>query len=148
MSRRCRVGVPKPNNGGLFRLFCTESSFINPATVSHLSRLCGPQNGTAGKTVDRRGPQKMPAVTSKTVHTLPDGEYLISDNLYLRVRGTSRSFIFRYISPATKSRRKISLGSVRKIPIADARDEAARCRLFGLDDRSRTCVPGDHRCSF
>lgn len=36
----------------------------------------------------------MPAVTSKTVHTLPDGEYLISDNLYLRVRGTSRSFIF------------------------------------------------------
>lgn len=140
MSRRCPVGVPKPNNGGLFRLFCTASSFINPATVSHLSRLCGPhfgpQNGTAGKTVDRRGPQKMPAVTSKTVHTLPDGEYLISDNLYLRVRGTSRSFIFRYISPAKKSRRKISLGSARKITIADARDEAARCRLLlskGID---------------
>lgn len=98
MSRRCPMGVPKPNNGGLFCLFCTASSFINPATVSHLSRLCGPhfgpQNGTTGKTVDRRGPQKMPAVTSKTVHTLPDGEYLISDNLYLRVRGTSRSFIF------------------------------------------------------
>lgn len=122
MSRRCPVGVSKPNNGGLFRLFCTASSFINPATVSHLSHLCGPQ--------------KMPAVTSKTVHTLPDGEYLISDNLYLRVRGTSRSFIFRYISPAQKSRRKISLGSARKITIADARDEAARCRLLlskGID---------------
>lgn len=79
MSRRCPMGVPKPNNGGLFRLFCTASSFINPATVSHLSRLCSsilaPKMELQGKLSIvvapkrcQQSPQK-PSIPSRTGNT-------------------------------------------------------------------------------
>lgn len=79
----------------------------------------------------------MATVTTRNINTLPDGEHLAADNLYLTVRGPSRSFVFRYVSPSGV-RRKMSLGSVRKISLADARAEADRCRVIlakGLDPK-------------
>lgn len=83
------------------------------------------------------GPQTMSTVTTRNVNTLPDGEHLAADNLYLTVRGPSRSFVFRYVAPSGV-RRKMSLGSVKKISLADARAEADRCRVIlakGLDPK-------------
>ena len=79
----------------------------------------------------------MSTVTTRNVNTLPDGEHLAADNLYLVIRGASRSFVFRYVAPSGV-RRKMSLGSVKKISLAEARAEADRCRVIlakGLDPK-------------
>ena len=81
----------------------------------------------------------MPTVTIKNLHTLPDGEHPAADNLFLRVRGKSRVFIFRYVSPVDGSRRKLSIGPVTRMPLPEARNEAARCRLLlakGIDPKA------------
>lgn len=79
----------------------------------------------------------MPNVTTRNLNTLPDGEHYAADNLFLLVRGNSRSFIFRYVAPSG-ARRKLSIGSAKKIGLADARAEADRCRVIlakGLDPK-------------
>lgn len=81
----------------------------------------------------------MPTVTAKNLHTLPDGEHTVCDNLFLRVRGKSRVFIFRYVSPTDGTRRKLSIGPVTRMPLPEARNEAARCRLLlakGVDPKA------------
>lgn len=79
----------------------------------------------------------MASVTLRNVNSLPDGEHLAADNLYLVVRGSSRSFVFRYVAPSGV-RRKLSLGSTKKIGLTDARAEADRCRVIlakGIDPK-------------
>lgn len=79
----------------------------------------------------------MATVTTKNTFSLPDGEHLIADNLYLVVRGTSRSFMFRYVAP-NGARRRISMGPAKKISLAEARAEANRCRVLlakGIDPK-------------
>ena len=81
----------------------------------------------------------MPTVTAKNLQTLPDGEHTVCDNLFLRVRGKSRVFIFRYVSPTDGTRRKLSIGPVTRMPLPEARNEAARCRLLlakGVDPKA------------
>lgn len=80
----------------------------------------------------------MSAVTIKTVKTLPDGSHRIGDNLFLLVRGTSRIYVFRYTAP-DGTRRKLSLGSVARLPLADAKAEAKKCSVLlakGIDPQS------------
>lgn len=79
----------------------------------------------------------MPNVTTRNISTLPDGEHFAADNLYLLVRGSSRSFVFRYVSPSGV-RRRLSLGSAKKITLSEARAEADRCRVIlakGIDPK-------------
>jgi len=66
-------------------------------------------------------PGKLKSVSLKT---LPNGWHADGGNLYLFVRGNSRSWIFRYVSPNGK-RRHMSLGPLRATPLAGARKLAA-----------------------
>lgn len=48
-------------------------------------------------------------------------------------------FIFRYVSPTDGTRRKLSIGPVTRMPLPEARNEAARCRLLlakGVDPKA------------
>lgn len=78
-------------------------------------------------------------VTARTALTLPDGRYLVEQNLYLVVRrgGASRSYILRYTIHGI--RRDLSLGDPRSKPLVVARNEAARARLMvaqGMDPKA------------
>ena len=49
-------------------------------------------------------------------------------NLYLYVRGESREWVFRYTSPINNDRRKMGLGSLTSVGLADARRLAETLR--------------------
>lgn len=66
-------------------------------------------------------------ITAKSVFTVVDGTYTIAPNLYLRVRGTSRSFVFRYTDELGKRKDK-SLGSAKKLSLKDAKNLAIELR--------------------
>lgn len=54
--------------------------------------------------------------------------------------GLVRSWVFRYTSPTTKTRREMGLGSAESRSLADAREQAARLRLIvlnGLDPKEQ-----------
>jgi integrase len=72
-------------------------------------------------------------LTAREVTTLTDGMHKDGGNLFLRVRngGKARSWVFRYTFNG-RQRPPLSLGSVAKLSLADAREEARRCHLLLL----------------
>lgn len=54
---------------------------------------------------------------------LPDGDHADGGNLYLRVRGNSRTWLLRYKSP-NSSRTRMGLGSLSSVTLAQARSTA------------------------
>ena len=65
-------------------------------------------------------PHKLHAVM---LTKLPDGDHADGGNLYLRVRGNSRTWLLRYTSP-TGIRTRMGLGSLHVLKLADARTKA------------------------
>ena len=63
---------------------------------------------------------------------LPDGWHADGGNLYLFVRGTSRSWVFRYTAP-DGLRKNMGLGTLDAVPLARARIEAARLKAETTD---------------
>jgi integrase len=67
---------------------------------------------------------------------LPDGWHADGGNLYLFVRGFSRSWVFRYTSPDVgKLRRNMGLGSLEAVSLARARDLAREYRAMVKDPK-------------
>ncbi len=66
-------------------------------------------------------------VTTKNVFTLPDGRYGISENLSLRVRGNSRSYVFRFMAGGI--RKDKTLGTVDKLTLTEAKQLADEMRV-------------------
>jgi integrase len=64
-------------------------------------------------------------LTDLTIKTLGEGWHADGGNLYLFIRGTCRSWVFRYTSPDGK-RRNMGLGPYPAVKLAVARKEAAR----------------------
>lgn len=58
---------------------------------------------------------------------LPDGYHSDGGNLYLRVKGGSRSWVFRYTQ--NKIPHELGLGGLAYVPISEARKKAAQLRL-------------------
>lgn len=75
-------------------------------------------------------PGKLAPVTLKK---LPDGWHADGGNLYLLVRGTSRSWVFRYTSPTDNKRRNMGLGSLEAVSLARAREIAREYRSMVKD---------------
>lgn len=69
-------------------------------------------------------PGKLAAVSLKH---LKDGSYADGGNLYLIVRGNSKSWVFRFTSPSGK-RRRMGLGSLHSVSLSEARKRAAELR--------------------
>lgn len=65
-------------------------------------------------------------LTLKQVRTLGDGLHSDGGNLYLRVRGNSRSWIFRYRFDGNLT--DLGLGSVLRVPLSKAREKAQGIR--------------------
>ena len=68
---------------------------------------------------------KLSAVSLKK---LKDGWHADGGNLYLLVRGQSRSWVFRYVAPITKKRTNMGLGSLENFSLSEARQRAAAQR--------------------
>lgn len=68
---------------------------------------------------------KLAAVSLKK---LKDGFHADGGNLYLYVRGNSRTWVFNYTSPITQTRKKMGLGSLDSIGLAEARGIALTLR--------------------
>lgn len=68
-------------------------------------------------------------LTVRKVETLPPGVYCDGGNLYLWVRPTARSWIFRYKAPGAKKRRNMGLGSALTVTLARARAKAHAARV-------------------
>lgn len=62
-----------------------------------------------------------------TLKKLPDGWHADGGNLYLFVRGVSRSWVFRYVGPDGK-RKNMGLGSLEAVTLAQAREHAKQLR--------------------
>ena len=69
-------------------------------------------------------PAKLSAVSLKH---LKDGCHADGGNLYLLVRGESKSWVFRFTSP-TGERRRMGLGPLHAVSLADARKRATELR--------------------
>lgn len=66
---------------------------------------------------------------------LPDGWHADGGNLYLLVRGSSRSWVFRYTSPEG-SRRNMGLGPLEAVSLARARELARKYRTQVRDPQN------------
>lgn len=77
-------------------------------------------------------------VTAKNIFKLPDGKHAVAPNLNLVVRGSSRSFVFRYMVDG--KRKEKSLGPASKLTITQAKDMAERFRV-GLADGVAPVTP-------
>lgn len=72
--------------------------------------------------------------SKKEMMALPDGKYLIEPNLYLRVMKNCRIYLFVY--SYAQARKEISLGSISKVSISIARQQANKCKVLlsqGID---------------
>ena len=69
-------------------------------------------------------PTKLAAVSLKH---LKDGSHADGGNLYLIVRGNSKSWVFRFTAPSGE-RRRMGLGSLHAVSLAEARKRAAELR--------------------
>lgn len=65
-------------------------------------------------------------LNQKSVKTLPNGFHADGGNLYLRVAGNARSWVFRFAWEG--NRHDLGLGSAWLVPLADARKKAAQLR--------------------
>lgn len=77
-------------------------------------------------------------VTAKNLFKLPDGRHPVAPNLILVVRGSSRSFVFRYTLAG--KRREKSLGPASKITVSQAKELAEKFRV-GLADGTAPITP-------
>ena len=77
-------------------------------------------------------------VTAKNIFKLPDGKHPVAPNLNLVVRGTSRSFVFRYMLGG--KRKEKSLGSANTITISQAKEMAEKFRV-GLIEGTAPMTP-------
>ena len=77
-------------------------------------------------------------VTAKNLFKLPDGRHPVAPNLILVVRGSSRSFVFRYTLAG--KRREKSLGSANKITVSQAKELVEKFRV-GLADGAAPITP-------
>ena len=77
-------------------------------------------------------------VTAKNIFKLPDGKHPVAPNLNLVVRGTSRSFVFRYMLGG--KRKEKSLGSANTITISQAKEMAEKFRV-GLTEGTAPMTP-------
>jgi hypothetical protein len=85
---------------------------------------------------DKKRKWRTKRLTETEVKTLPNGVYRDygHDNLFLRVRGNSRTWIFRY-SFRGKQMSPLSLGSVKEVDLESAREKAREAnRLIGVED--------------
>ncbi|MBT4671283.1 MAG: tyrosine-type recombinase/integrase [Rhodospirillaceae bacterium] len=78
-------------------------------------------------------PNKLP---STRLQNLEDGWHADGGNLYLFVRDTSRSWVFRYTSPKNKKRRNMGLGSLEAVSLARARELARGYRAMIKDPQN------------
>ena len=71
-----------------------------------------------------------PRVSQKNLFSVPDGKYYLGDNLLLRVRGSSRSFFFRFYK--NNRSHELSIGPAKFLTIADARNKVIelKSRIF------------------
>ncbi|ARW47404.1 phage integrase central domain-containing protein [Acetobacter pasteurianus] len=75
-------------------------------------------------------------LTAMQVSRLKSGSLCDGGGLWLVVSGGSRLWELRFKSPATRTRRQMSLGSAHVFTLAEAREKAATCRRMianGLD---------------
>lgn len=77
-------------------------------------------------------------VTSRNIFTLPDGSHSLGNNLFLRVRGKSRIFVFRYMLDG--KRKDKSLGSASTLNISGARAMAEKFKV-SLQDGQLLLTP-------
>ena len=77
-------------------------------------------------------------VTAKNIFKLSDGKHPVAPNLNLVVRGTSRSFVFRYMLGG--KRKEKSLGSANTITISQAKELAEKFRV-GLTEGTAPMTP-------
>lgn len=77
--------------------------------------------------VKQRGPHKLNLLAAVALNKLGEGWHADGGNLYLFVRGESRTWVFRYTSPEGK-RRNMGLGSSKSVTLARARELAAAYR--------------------
>jgi hypothetical protein len=85
---------------------------------------------------DKKRKWRTKRLTETEVHTLPNGTHRDygHDNLFLRVRGNSRTWIFRYTFHG-EQKSPLSLGSVKQVTLEKARGMAREAnRLIGEDD--------------
>jgi len=81
------------------------------------------------------------------VSKLGEGRHADSLGLYLHVVGGSRFWVLRYTSPATKRRRVMSLGTLDKLSLADARekrDEYRKLIRSGVDPMAEDAPAPDN----
>lgn len=75
-------------------------------------------------------------LTARQVATLKSGNLCDGGNLWVVARGASKTWMFRYTSPATGKRREMGLGPTLDISLSMARQDAAHARgllLQGID---------------
>lgn len=65
-------------------------------------------------------------LTARQIKTLPDGMHNDGGGLYLRAKGNSRSWVFRFTHDGRK--REMGLGSLDAVPLARAREKAQEAR--------------------
>lgn len=82
-------------------------------------------------------PQLSPfQLNEKKLSRLKDGFHADGGNLYLSVRGVSRSWVFRFKSPLTGKIRQMGIGSFPDVSLTEARETAFQCRKMlkgGID---------------
>jgi len=79
-------------------------------------------------------------LTARQVETLPDGNHADGGNLFLRVRGGSRAWVFRYKTKGVV--RELGLGSAAFRSLAQARKLAAEMRLLIANGRDPASALG------
>lgn len=72
-------------------------------------------------------------VTAKNLFSLPDGTRTVAQNLYVRVKEGRGYYIFRYTTDG--KRKDMSLGSIKKIALKDAKLKAGELRLKLANDQ-------------
>src|SRR5437879_4322378 len=70
---------------------------------------------------------------ARVVSELAPGLYGDGGGLWLRVAGGSKSWVFRFKRNGRE--RRMGLGPLHTLSLADARERARQCRLAVLDDR-------------
>ena len=92
-----------------------------------------PEQPQEKKIKGNRLPNKM---SSAGLKNLPNGWHADGGDLYLFVRGTARSWVFRYTSPADNKRRNMGLGSLEAVTQARARALAREYRAMVKDPQN------------
>lgn len=81
-----------------------------------------------------RSAMKLKLLTARDVVTKPEGFHADGGNLFLRVRGDSRVWIFRYKTAGKQ--KSIGLGATHSRPLAEARDLATQLRNAILNGKN------------